>query len=289
MVVRLPSDLNVTDSNNSTIPNSSGSADNSAEGMQAGLLNNCLRSLAAIIAASWGGMYSGTSRPLAVQSGAIWRDTTGGATANVLKFYDGTDDIAIATVNTTANTVSFSGNLTGDVTGDITGNADTATALNSTALASAGITDLVGIASQAEAEAGTNNTKAATPLRVSQAITALASAAVVSSFTSTAQTVTADSETTVAHGLGQAIPAHQMSIRLKCTDAGGDQGWAQNDEFQLSASENSGNTGHVLRSDATNCYLMVMTGGLIGIHKTARTSVGLDETKWEVYIEAVAL
>lgn len=104
MVTRLPSDLDVTDTNNTAIPNSSGGSDNCAEGSQAGLLNNNVRSLAAIIAAAWGGMYSGSTRPAAVQSGSLWLDTSGGATANIVKFYDGTHDITLFTVNTTANT-----------------------------------------------------------------------------------------------------------------------------------------------------------------------------------------
>lgn len=282
MVVRLPSDLDVTDSNNSTIPNSSGSADNSAEGMQAGLLNNCLRSLAAIIAASWGGMYSGTSRPLAVQSGAIWRDTTGGATANVIKFYDGTDDIAIVTVNTTSNTVSFAGDLTGDVTGDLTGKADTATALDSTALASAGITDLVGIASQAEAEAGTNNTKATTPLRVAQAISALSPAMFTESFTSTAQTFTADSTTPVAHGL-TGEPS-LITVVFQCTSAEG--GYSVGERVHHPASLGDSNSGHSCYADATNVNFIVRTTGLFITHKTDRTIFQIDETKWDVYINA---
>jgi len=51
---------------------------------------------------------SGTSRPSGAVAGTIWLDTSGGATAHLLKFYDGGADITLATINTTANTVDFS-------------------------------------------------------------------------------------------------------------------------------------------------------------------------------------
>jgi hypothetical protein len=50
---------------------------------------------------------SGTSRPSGVVAGTIWLDTSGGVTANILKFYDGGADINLATINTTANTVDW--------------------------------------------------------------------------------------------------------------------------------------------------------------------------------------
>ena len=50
---------------------------------------------------------SGTSRPSSAVAGTIWLDTSGGVTAYVLKFFDGSDDITLANINTTANTVDF--------------------------------------------------------------------------------------------------------------------------------------------------------------------------------------
>jgi hypothetical protein len=52
---------------------------------------------------------SGTSRPSSAVAGTIWLDTSGAATAQLLKFYDGAADITLATVNFTANTVEFAG------------------------------------------------------------------------------------------------------------------------------------------------------------------------------------
>jgi len=73
---------------------------------------------------------SGTSRPSSAVAGTIWLDTSGGATANTLKFYDGADDISLANINTTANTVdwldsSVVADLVNDTTPQLGGNLDT--------------------------------------------------------------------------------------------------------------------------------------------------------------------
>jgi hypothetical protein len=51
-------------------------------------------------------LNSGTSRPASAVAGSLWLDTTS-ATAPILKYYDGADDITLATINHTANTVDF--------------------------------------------------------------------------------------------------------------------------------------------------------------------------------------
>ena len=62
---------------------------------------------------------SGTSRPSGAVAGLIWLDTSGGATAHILKFYDGGADINLATINTTANTVDFTdSSVTFDIVND---------------------------------------------------------------------------------------------------------------------------------------------------------------------------
>jgi len=50
---------------------------------------------------------SGTSRPTSAVAGTIWLDNSGDATAHLLKFFDGTDDILLGTINTTANTIDW--------------------------------------------------------------------------------------------------------------------------------------------------------------------------------------
>ena len=49
---------------------------------------------------------SGTSRPTSAVAGTVWLDTTS-ATTPTLKFYDGADDISLATLDYTANTVNW--------------------------------------------------------------------------------------------------------------------------------------------------------------------------------------
>ena len=73
---------------------------------------------------------SGSSRPSGAVAGTIWLDTSGAATAHLLKFYDGGADILLATINTTANTVDWSdssvvADLVNDTSPQLGGNLDT--------------------------------------------------------------------------------------------------------------------------------------------------------------------
>lgn len=62
---------------------------------------------------------SGTSRPSDIQTGEIWLDTTS-ATAQLLKFWDGANDITLATINATTNAVAFTGTATSGANSNIT-------------------------------------------------------------------------------------------------------------------------------------------------------------------------
>ena len=97
-------DWDETAGNNTTI--GTGAID-IAEGWAAANVNNALREVmaAAVRSAGLPGL-SGTSRPAGTQAGQFWFDTTT-ATAPLLMFYDGTDDILCATFDFTANTVLF--------------------------------------------------------------------------------------------------------------------------------------------------------------------------------------
>jgi len=66
-------------------------------------------------------LNSGTSRPASAVAGSLWLDTTT-STAPTLKYYDGADDISLATIDHTANTVNWL-----DSTVSITGLSTTAT------------------------------------------------------------------------------------------------------------------------------------------------------------------
>ena len=73
---------------------------------------------------------SGTSRPSSAVAGTIWLDTSGAATAQLLKMYDGAADITLGTINFTANTVDWSdssvvADLVNDTSPQLGGNLDT--------------------------------------------------------------------------------------------------------------------------------------------------------------------
>tara|TARA_Y100001937_G_scaffold56639_1_gene77818 strand:+ start:22 stop:762 length:741 start_codon:yes stop_codon:yes gene_type:complete len=73
--------------------------------------------------------HAGTSRPLYINHGMMWLDTTDSANP-ILKFYDGSDDITFATFNTSANTVNVSDSstsLSGDTSPQLGGNLDVVT------------------------------------------------------------------------------------------------------------------------------------------------------------------
>ena len=53
-------------------------------------------------------MHSGTSRPASATTGTMWLDTTNsGSNSLEIKFFDGSDDISVATIDTSANTINF--------------------------------------------------------------------------------------------------------------------------------------------------------------------------------------
>jgi len=76
-------------------------------------------------------MHSGTSRPSSATTGTIWLDTTNsGSNSLEIKFFDGSDDISFATVNTSANTINFidstvSFDIVSDTTPQLGGDLDT--------------------------------------------------------------------------------------------------------------------------------------------------------------------
>ena len=73
---------------------------------------------------------SGTSRPSSATTGTIWLDTTNaGSNSLSLKFFDGSDDITLATIDTSANTANFidssvASDLVNDTSPQLGGNLD---------------------------------------------------------------------------------------------------------------------------------------------------------------------
>ena len=75
-------------------------------------------------------MHSGTSRPSGAVAGTLWLDTTNsGSNSLEIKFFDGSDDISFATVDTSANTINFidsavASDLVNDTSPQLGGNLD---------------------------------------------------------------------------------------------------------------------------------------------------------------------
>jgi hypothetical protein len=76
-------------------------------------------------------MHSGTNRPSGAAVGTLWLDTTNsGSNSLELKFFDGSDDISFATVDTSANTINFidsavASDLVNDTSPQLGGDLDT--------------------------------------------------------------------------------------------------------------------------------------------------------------------
>jgi len=90
--------------------------------------------------------HSGTTRPTSAVAGTIWLDTTS-ATTPTLKFFDGTDDISLATIDYTANTVNWLDNtVTADLVDDTTPQLGGDLDLNSNDITGTGNVTIAGIA-----------------------------------------------------------------------------------------------------------------------------------------------
>lgn len=113
-------DFDAVSSNNSTIEGDATDGSVSvAENNLPSTVNNAIRTIMAACNLAFGDLPSGTSRPAYLTAGKFWKDTTTAATP-IIKFYDGTDDITVFTIDTTANTVTFAGVLTDDATATLT-------------------------------------------------------------------------------------------------------------------------------------------------------------------------
>ena len=65
--------------------------------------------------------HIGSSAPGSIAQGTMWIDTSAGATGWILKLYDGSDHIALGTINSTANSVDWTdSSVTFDIVNDTT-------------------------------------------------------------------------------------------------------------------------------------------------------------------------
>jgi hypothetical protein len=139
---------------------------------------------------------------------------------------------------------------------------------------------LVEKATQAEAEAGTDDTVFPSALGVKQAIAAR-------SFSSDPQTITSGGSLTLAHGLSSTPTLVQ--VWLKCIDASGEHGYSQNDLVPV----NFGTTytvasGVSLVPDATNVNVRFSNsaGVFILLNKTTGSAATATNTKWNLIVRA---
>jgi hypothetical protein len=147
------------------------------------------------------------------------------------------------------------------------------------AVSIAGMADLAelltAIADKPTAEAGSNNTKLMTPLRVAEAIDASDKARIV---TTPPLALVASGATSAAHGLAEAPKVFGYS--LVCTTTDGD--WNVGD-IMTESSRQVANGNKQNWSDATNVTLRIQ-GAYIGANNKSAASFNLTLTRWSVIL-----
>lgn len=112
-------------------------------------------------------------------------------------------------------------------------------------------------------------------------------------YTSSGQTITSAGQLVLAHSLS-ASPS-LIQLRLKCTDAGGDVGYSQNDEVIINPAGNDpGGSTHMGVSvvpDATNItirYGLAATNCIGIMNKSTGAAAAATNTKWSLIVKAWA-
>ncbi|NOQ73232.1 MAG: hypothetical protein GQ574_14590 [Crocinitomix sp.] len=143
------------------------------------------------------------------------------------------------------------------------------------------------LATQAEAEAGSDDLAMMTALKTKQAVDNLSPIS-AKSFVSTAQVPTDGARISVAHGLGT-VPLI-ISLSVVCTTTEG--GWSVGETMMINPASNetsdaSGTKGLATMFDSTNVYLQMGDDGLRLVSSTGGKFT-LDSSKWNLYIRAWA-
>lgn len=101
---------------------------------------------------------------------------------------------------------------------------------------------------------------------------------------SSGATITVSSTDTFAHSLG--AEPDGWSIILECTDAGGDQGYAQGDRVDMTGAARGDASRNIgVEVDSTN--ITVHISGAVGIlNNTTQAGANIDVTKWELHVKA---
>lgn len=138
----------------------------------------------------------------------------------------------------------------------------------------------------AEAQAGTDNTRAMTPLRVAGAITA--QVAVRTAFASTNQLITSGGLVTIAHGLGQQPTS--TYLELLCVTA--EYGYVNGDRIATGVNNttNGASRINVVLYDATNIYIRYsnLASCFVAGDYTSGGLVGLTNANWRLRVGAYA-
>jgi hypothetical protein len=143
------------------------------------------------------------------------------------------------------------------------------------------------IASQPQAEAGSDNTTVMTPLRVSQAIDVLS--IFTKEYVSSNQTITTGGLLTLAHSLG--IAPKNIFLELVCSTA--EYNYSVNDVIIVSVNNSSlGGTRPLgIYYDATNVYVRFTSSEpqqFLVVNKTTGAVVALTNANWRLRVRAFA-
>lgn len=144
-----------------------------------------------------------------------------------------------------------------------------------------------GIASQAEAEAGSATDKLMTPLRVSQAIDVLS--IFTKEYVSSNQTITTGGLLTLAHSLG--IAPKNIFLELVCSTA--EHNYSVSDVIVVSVNNSSagGSRPMGIYYDATNIYVRFTSAEpeqFLGVNKTTGAVQALTNANWRLRVRAFA-
>jgi len=143
------------------------------------------------------------------------------------------------------------------------------------------------LSSQAQAEAGTDNTTVMTPLRVSQAIDVLG--IFTKEYVSSNQTITTGGLLTLAHSLG--VAPKNIFLELVCSTT--EYNYSVNDVILVSVNSSTefGNRPLGVYYDATNIYVRFTNDQpqqFLGVNKTTGAAVALTNANWRLRVRAFA-
>jgi hypothetical protein len=85
-----------------------------------------------------------------------------------------------------------------------------------------------------------------------------------------------------------------VTFTLTCTDAGGDAGYAQNDQIMIPLNNgqtfSSNNYGYSTQISSTQIIIRVVNGAgpLVIVNKSTKALAGLNENKWSLLVRAYA-